>query len=420
VRLLDITADLGPGVTPARLEGLVRGVRVAVDVARDADLRGLRRAAENQMRFPTDSELIDVLERLPEGGESGPRFRAQRQLDARRQLRDEVMHGPPEFWFEWFYGRWRQRPGKLESGLRDAGVERLLSAAPVPLLPGAVGLDVLDPVLYQALVSDVVGRLAPEEVGVRELRYTNPFFKRLFGKGTAEKTVSTAAQVIETVGTLGSTRRMARADAEVAERTVDDRVEGSDLDVQLKRLRVEREREALIADQLANARTAGELLAADRLQRALTDVARRRGFLDIADTIEELDGADAIALGELARQRLELGSGLSPATRSRTGRSCCPFTAERATHNTTGPSSHVPSHVGTARTWDQCQLAARAGTLVGADPGWTPVGRRRAATGPFLGCRSAATGYMRLAAAGWLDREAATAVPSRHHQVALY
>jgi hypothetical protein len=209
VRLLDITAEIGPGTPPATLEALVRGVRVAVDVARDADTRRIRRIAEDQMKFPTDSELRAAIERFPPGSELGPQYRAQRQLEARQQLREEVLHGPPELWFDWFYRRGRQRLGKLDFALREAGFERLLSAAPIPIFPGAVGLDALDPLLYHALVADDVARLMPTEVLVRQLRYENPFFQRLFGKGTAEHTISTAAQVIETVSTLGSTRKMA-------------------------------------------------------------------------------------------------------------------------------------------------------------------------------------------------------------------
>jgi hypothetical protein len=305
VLLLDITAKIGPSVRPATLEALVRGVRVAVDVARDADTRRIRRIAQDQMRFPTDTELRDAIERFPSGSELGPRYRAQRQLEARERLREEVLHGPPEFWFDWFYRRGRQPPGKLDVSLREAGYERLLSTAPIPIFPGAVGLDALDPALYQALVSETVARLMPGEVRVGQLRYENPFLERLLGKATAEHTISTAAQVIETVSTLGSTRKMAKAAADVAERTVEHRVEDSELDLELKRLQVQREHEALLADRIANAQAA-EKLVGDRRQQAIIDAALRRGLLDVADTIEDLDVDDAAALGELGRQPVEL------------------------------------------------------------------------------------------------------------------
>jgi hypothetical protein len=251
------------------------------------------------MKYPTGSELLAAVERFAPGNEQSPRYRAERQLKARERLRDEVFRGPPELWFEWFYRRSR----KLDSGLREAGFERLVSALPAPMFAGAVGLDALDPSLYHALVADAVTRQLPGAIGVRELRYENPFFKRLFGKGTAEQTISTTAQVIETVCTLGSTRKMAKADAEVAQDTVDHRIEDSELDVQLKRIKVAREQEALIADRIANVR---EAQALDRPQRALIDVAMRAGRLDVADALRELDAGDAAALGELGLQHVEL------------------------------------------------------------------------------------------------------------------
>jgi hypothetical protein len=305
VRLLDITVDIGPGARPAQLENLLTGIRVAVDVARDADTRRARRIAEVTMRFPTDDELRAAVERFPHGDELSLSYRAERQIEARRLLRDEMLGAPPEIWYDWFYRRGRRPFGKLEPALKQAGFERLLSQAPFPLSPNAVGLDALDPLLYDALVADAVARSLPGQVRVRQLRYENPLFKRLFGKGAAEQTISTTAQVIETVSTLGPTRKIAKADAEVAERTVDQRVADSDLDLQLKRLRVQREQEALIAERIANAR-ALEALQADRHQRAIAEAAARDGQLDIADAVRDLNAADAAALGELGQHRLEL------------------------------------------------------------------------------------------------------------------
>jgi hypothetical protein len=305
VRLLDVTSEIGPGAPLASVEALVRGVRVAVDVARDADTRRIRRSAEDQMRFPTDGELRAAIERFPAGDELGPRYRAERQLEARKQLREEMRHGPPELWFDWFYRRRQRDPEKLDFTLRDAGLERLLSAAPIPGFAGPVGLDSLDPLLYQALVSDAVAGLLPGQVRVRQLRYENPFFTRLFAKGTAERSIPTAAQVIETVGTLGSTRKMAKADAEVAERTVDRRVKESELDAELKEVQLERERERLIADRIANARAFDELTAGRR-KAAIIEAALSKGLLDIADAVKDLDELDAAALGGLGQRRVEL------------------------------------------------------------------------------------------------------------------
>jgi hypothetical protein len=311
VRLLDINVDLGPVATPAELEALLRGIRVAVDVAHDAEIRRIRRTVTEQMKYPTDSELSAAVERLGRGDEQSPQYKAQMQLEARDRLRSELRGGPPEWWFEYFYLRRGKLRDTQDFALQAAGYERALQASPAPFFATAVGLDVTDPVLYQALVADSMARLAPTPVRVRELRYENPFFKRLFGKGPTETTISTTAQVIETVSTIGSTRRMAQADAAVAERTVDHRVEDASLDLELKRLKVQREREALTRDRIENAR-AVERLDADRVQRSLIESATRDGLLDVADAIEALEGPDAVALGALGLRQLELEEHTEP------------------------------------------------------------------------------------------------------------
>lgn len=129
MRLLDITIDAGPDAAPAKIEAFVRGVRVAVDVAREAGLRRIRRDAAEQMRFPTDSELAAAIERLPAGDERSPRYRAERQLKARQWLRDEVFRGPPELWLDWFYRRGR----KFDVGLRDGLRSPCDLSAPSPV-----------------------------------------------------------------------------------------------------------------------------------------------------------------------------------------------------------------------------------------------------------------------------------------------
>lgn len=113
MRLLDISADLGPGATPASLESLVRGIRVATDVARNADNRALRRAVTEQMKFPTDAELRAALETLAPGDERSPRFHVEMQLAARQRLRDEAQGMPPEIWFDDYFRRGRGRLGRL-------------------------------------------------------------------------------------------------------------------------------------------------------------------------------------------------------------------------------------------------------------------------------------------------------------------
>ncbi|MDA8314563.1 MAG: hypothetical protein M0010_05235, partial [Actinomycetota bacterium] len=184
----------------------------------------------------------------------------------------------------------------------STGYSRVLDSGPFPIVANTAGLDVIDPTLYQALVADTLARLAPGRVGVRELRYQNPFFQRLFGKGTAEKTISATAQVIETVAMIGPTRSMAKADAAVATATVEDRIEASNLDVERQRVALEREKQALIADQLQNERSL-ERLSFERVQRSLAEAALQAGRLDMADSIRALDPPDAAALGEIAMQQ---------------------------------------------------------------------------------------------------------------------
>ena len=306
MRLLDVNVDIGPDSTPAELESVLRGIRVAVDVAHGAELRRIRRTATEQMKYPTDAELADAEEQLGQGDEQSPRYRARMQIEARKLLRRELRRMPPDLWFERLY----RQPGKFvdkeQYTLHAAGFERSAQAIHGPFPGGTtVGLDVSDPVLYHALVAESLARLTPSAVGVRELRYSNPMFSRLFGKGAAEKTISTTVQVIETISTIGATRKMAQADAAVAQQTVDHRVEDSILDVELKRLAVKREQQAFIRDQIENAQ-AFDRLNAERTQRSMVLSAVRIGQLDIADSIEALEPGDARALGGLGFRQVEL------------------------------------------------------------------------------------------------------------------
>ncbi len=141
----------------------------------------------------------------------------------------------------------------------------------------ASGLDVLDPILYQALVSDRVARLAPGEITVREVRYSNPFGEVVAGIGAAQEAVKTTAGVIETAATLGSRRKLKQVEAQVAAATIDDQIEGVQLDVDLKREQLRRARiESDIAEQellrkrIENAH-ALEALNAQRRQQALVE-----------------------------------------------------------------------------------------------------------------------------------------------------
>ncbi|MGH9043516.1 MAG: hypothetical protein ACRDVP_01510 [Acidimicrobiales bacterium] len=257
------------------------------------------------MKYPTDAELRSALDRLPRGDELSPRYRAERQLAARDYLANEGRRFPPDIWFEYFYRR-NQRDREVSSSFRalsDAGYDRLIGTG-FPFF-GGVGLDVLDPVLYDALVADELARSLPEEVGVRTLRYENPFLAALFGKGRAEKTISTAVEVIEVARDFGPKRTIAKADAVVAEATIEDRITQSDLDVALKEerlveARLRNERLALENAQLVQA------LDTDQQRRMLIDRAIRRGQIDIADALRALNPGDTQALGALGRRQLEV------------------------------------------------------------------------------------------------------------------
>ncbi|MEY8017475.1 hypothetical protein [Mycobacterium servetii] len=231
MQLLTVTADLGPDATLAQLESTVKGLRVATDVAYDAESSRARRTAMERMKFPTDDELRSALDRLPsEGGEESPYLRVQRQLSAREFALNEGRGFPPDLWFDYWYRRRRSsKDDPFFESLSKAGYDRITNT-PFPAI-GPVGLDVIDPILYDALVADEVARLMPGRVGIRSLRYGSPFWAWLFGKATAEKTVSTTVKVLEVARDYGPKRKEAKADAAVAEATVGHKVAQSALDV---------------------------------------------------------------------------------------------------------------------------------------------------------------------------------------------
>ena len=307
MQLLDVTTDLGPGATPAHLEAIVKGLRVAADVARDAETIRIRRAITERMKYPTDDELRSAVDRLPEGDETGPRYHAVQQLRARDLVWQEGRGFPPELWFDYLYRnrKFRGESSSFSMALSRAGYDRALGT-PLPFPgAGAIGLEVIDPILYDALVADELARSLPDQARVRTLRYENPFLASIFGKKNAEKTVSTTASVLEVARDFGSMRRIGQADAVVAEETVGNRIVRSDLELAILQ-------QELLERELRNERTALEnaairqALGADQQQRRLIDEALRRGRPDIADAIRSLESGDAQALGELGHQPLEL------------------------------------------------------------------------------------------------------------------
>jgi hypothetical protein len=297
MQVLDISTDLGPSVPLAHLEQLVRGIRVAADVAQDADTRRVRRAISERMKYPTDAELRAALERLPYG-EQGTDLGIERQLAARDYIRHTARELP--LW------RWREpddygSPAQSRD-LADAGYDRLLSSG-FPF--SAIALDILDSALYETLVADEVTRSLPGAVAVRTLRYANPFLASLFGKESAAKTVSTTVEVIEVARDFGPKRAMAKAEAAVAKATVENRIVESDIDVAIKQ-------EQLVEARLRNRRLAlenariAQAIDAEQQHRILVERAMQQGQVDIADAIRALDTGDAKALGDLGHRPLEI------------------------------------------------------------------------------------------------------------------
>lgn len=304
--VLDVSLDVGGDATPAQVEALVRAVRVSTDIGRITEEQRVRRNATEQMKFPTNDELRAAIERFPPADESGPRYRAARHLEAREQLAAEAGRLPPDIWWDYWYRR-RGSTSERFSLLSSIGYERAFEGASLPWAVGvALGLDVLDPILYEALVADHVARLTPQEIVVRELRYSNPFGEVVAGAGAAEKAVKTTAGVIETAATLGSRRKLKKVEARVAEATVDDKIEGSRLENELRREQLRRAKlendiaaEELRTKQIENAQ-ALDAFDLQRQQRALIRHFVSSGKLDQADAIAALAPADAAALMEFA------------------------------------------------------------------------------------------------------------------------
>jgi hypothetical protein len=255
------------------------------------------------MKYPTDRELQNARDRFGRGDGQDLLPRIETQLAARDLLRKRGFLRkrdqpyPPEYVYEEFIRNSRSRE------LSNAGYDRL-TAIGAPL-SSAAGLDVLDPVLYSALVADELARSMPEPVGVRSLRYENPFWASLFGKGASEQTVGTTAQLIEVMRDFGPKRTTAKAHAAVAEATVDNLIAQSDFDLALKeqeliRARLVNERIALENERAAQA------LSSDQQRRRLVEEATKHGQLDIADALRMLSLADAQALSELGHRRLEI------------------------------------------------------------------------------------------------------------------
>lgn len=264
------------------------------------------------MKFPTNAEFGDAIERLPSGDELGPRYRAQQHLDARTQLAEVYPDLPPRPWRD--YRRYLEDfgPPSLVSRLADLGYDRVFSTSAFPWSTGApLGLDVIDPVLYQALVALQVASLAPGEIIVRQLQYRNPLGEELVAAGGAAEALKKTAGVIETTATMGSRRAINRAERNVAEATVDDKIRQEQERTRRAELENDLLEQDLLAKQIQNAQALATL-DAQRQQRALIDHFIAGGELDQADAIAAADPTDAAALPALAARRPQLERSYEP------------------------------------------------------------------------------------------------------------
>ncbi len=242
-------------------------------------------------------------------------YLAQRHLELRERFANDAERMPPDIWFDFWWGR----RSKRSSYLRGTGFERALSGARIPWALGAApGLDVVDPSLYQALVADQVRRLAPGQIVVRSIRYSNPFGEEIAGAAAAEKAIQATAGVIETAATLGSRRKLKKVEAQVAEATIDDRIENVRLDRDLKREQVRRAHidnataeEELLAKRIQNVQ-ALQTLTPRAAQQLLVEHFVASGELDQADAIAAIDPTDAASLVQFTLRVPELEQSYEP------------------------------------------------------------------------------------------------------------
>ena len=292
-----------------------------VGVGRDADVTRIRRRATEQMRFPTDAELAAAIEQLPGQGE-GLSGRARRHLETRRQM-DAALSDLPrrlrrrDYWYlEEF------EPPDLVERLSALGYERFDNAPGISPFGPPIGLDSIDPDLYQALIAAQVGEQMPDEVVVRRLSYRNPVTARMIGAGVkvGSEALETTSGVLDTAVTLRSRVRIKRAEADVARGTVGDRIEESHISVELLREQV---REARLNNDIKMEKTLQEQLRTElmmqEVERGELQIARDRAALNMvqkqqilydrfvaagklaeADAIKALPSGDAAALVDLA------------------------------------------------------------------------------------------------------------------------
>ncbi|WP_460434257.1 hypothetical protein [Angustibacter speluncae] len=117
--------------------------------------------------------------------------------------------------FDWVppIGLWR--PRYLPQGRHDLAASNVLSGR---------GLDDLDSDLYQALIQHEIDGGMPADIVVRRAWYENPAGEELVAARTGAEALGKAVSTVEVLATLGPRRAQARAEADVAVATVDDRI----------------------------------------------------------------------------------------------------------------------------------------------------------------------------------------------------
>jgi hypothetical protein len=230
MEVLEIVFNIGKSATPIQIEAAVKAVRVASDAGRDTVLRKVRRTAREQLKFPTGGELIELIERRPQGPyllSEDVKYRISYLLDTGRHLRQQSDETIDRWNSFSSFARNDESIQPPPRGRHSNGEPGLQSSHPL------IGMDILEPELYDVLVADRVSRLAPIEITVRGVRYQNPFGEELAAVGSGIEALTKTAGVIETAATLGARIKIKKAEATVAEATIDDRIVGSQLDCEL-------------------------------------------------------------------------------------------------------------------------------------------------------------------------------------------
>ena len=313
------TGQPSDGIAPGKRAVVYLRVSTPSQVNTDYDPEGISLPAQRKACYRKADQLgITIVDEYLEPGKSAremtKRVAFQQMLDRIRTQRDV------DYVIIYKLSRMaRNRFDAKRLGLVGTNFDRIAEASLTPWWSAMEGgLDALDPELHAALVGDAVARQAPTPITVRELTYRNPFGEELAAIGTGAEALSKAAGVIETTATLGSRRKIMRAEAKLAEETVDDRIAMSRVDRELRqeelrlvRLENAKAEQELIALRIQNAKELGALSDAAK-QQALVDRLTASGQLDEADVVAALNPPEAAALTEFAAHPPELERSYEP------------------------------------------------------------------------------------------------------------